>query len=153
MYCRNCREYIHSNQSSCPRCGVRRGSGQRYCPRCGRSTHSVDVVCDHCGTRLRSSGSHHHHHHHYHERSSDYYDNHSHSRKRNSLNGHDPSMMAVLCFFLGGIGIHNFVMGETKKGLLKIFLVMLCGTSFILGLIDFIRILSGTYEVDPDKFI
>ena len=48
--------------------------------------------------------------------------------------------MAVLCFFLGGFGIHRFLMGYTGIGVLMILTGGVCG---ILTLIDFIRILTG----------
>lgn len=60
--------------------------------------------------------------------------------------------MAVVCFFLGTIGVHNFIMGETKKGIIKI--VTSCiGVGSILALIDFIKILTDKYVIEPDKFI
>ena len=56
-------------------------------------------------------------------------------------------------FFLGGIGIHNFMMGETKKGIFKIVMAFCCGIGGILALIDFVKILMDKYVVDPDKLI
>jgi len=70
-----------------------------------------------------------------------------------NLNGQDKVTMALICFFLGGIGIHNFMMGETKKGIFKIIMLFCCGISGILALIDFIKILTDSYVVDPDKLI
>lgn len=49
---------------------------------------------------------------------------------------------------LGLLGIHNFYLGKTGKGILELILTLtLFGSivSFILALIDFIMILSGTY--------
>ena len=43
---------------------------------------------------------------------------------RQQLNGHSKTAMMLLCFFFGAYGIHNFVMGEAKKGLVKIILSM-----------------------------
>jgi hypothetical protein len=43
------------------------------------------------------------------------------------------------------------MMGETKKGVVKIVLSFLCGIGGILALIDFIKILTDKYVVDPDK--
>ena len=59
----------------------------------------------------------------------------------------------LLACFLGGLGIHNFMMGETKKGIFKIVMSFLCGIGAILALIDLIKIAMGTYEVNPDKLI
>ena len=43
------------------------------------------------------------------------------------------------------------MMGDTKKGIMKIVFCVLCGISGILALIDFIKILMDKYEVDPEK--
>ena len=48
--------------------------------------------------------------------------------------------MAIVCFFLGGLGIHRFMMGYTGIGVLMLLTAGCCG---ILTLIDFIRILMG----------
>ena len=67
------------------------------------------------------------------------------------LAGKDKVTIALICFFLGGIGIHNFMMGETKKGVTKIVLSLCLGLGGIFALIDFIKILMDKYEVNPDK--
>ncbi|MAM05467.1 MAG: hypothetical protein CMD06_05870 [Flavobacteriales bacterium] len=48
--------------------------------------------------------------------------------------------LAVVCFFLGGLGIHRFMMGDTTNGILMLLTAGGCG---IWALIDFIRILTG----------
>jgi len=68
------------------------------------------------------------------------------------LNGQSKTTMAIVCFLLGGFGVHNFMMGETKKGIVKI-VTMLVGVGGILALIDFITILCDKYTVDPEAFI
>ena len=50
------------------------------------------------------------------------------------------STMAIICFFLGGLGIHRFMMGYTGIGVLMLLTAGCCG---VLTLIDFIRILMG----------
>jgi TM2 domain-containing membrane protein YozV len=52
--------------------------------------------------------------------------------------------MALLCFFLGGLGIHRFMMGYTGIGILMILTLGCCG---ILTLVDFIRILMGSLKM------
>ncbi|MBJ05365.1 MAG: hypothetical protein CMP65_05655 [Flavobacteriales bacterium] len=49
--------------------------------------------------------------------------------------------LAAICFFVGALGIHRFVMGDTLNGILMLLTAGGCG---IWALIDFIRILSGT---------
>lgn len=47
---------------------------------------------------------------------------------------------AILCFFLGGLGIHRFYLGYTSIGIIQLLTGGGCG---IWALIDFIRILTG----------
>tara|TARA_B110000914_G_scaffold201923_1_gene194502 strand:- start:173 stop:388 length:216 start_codon:yes stop_codon:yes gene_type:complete len=54
------------------------------------------------------------------------------------------SIMALLCFFLGYLGIHRFMMGHTGIGILMFFTLGLFG---ILTFIDFIRILTGSLKM------
>lgn len=69
------------------------------------------------------------------------------------LNGQDKVTMAVICIFFGGLGIHNFMMGESKKGIFRIVTTFCCGIGAIFALIDFIKILCDSYIVDPDALI
>lgn len=49
----------------------------------------------------------------------------------------------LLCFFLGGFGIHSFYCGKTLIGVLQLFTLGGCG---IWSLIDFIMIVCGNYR-------
>lgn len=136
MYCTNCGQQMNENQAICLNCGVQKRVYRNYCENCGAQTNPNAVICTNCGVSLQHNGG----------------------TTNNPvpgayLNGHDKTLMAVLCFFLGGIGIHNFIMGETKKGIFKIIMAFVCGISSILALIDFIKILTNSYVVDPDKLI
>ncbi len=62
-------------------------------------------------------------------------------------------MIVVLCFYFGGWGIHNFLMGETKKGIFKIVMSCLCWLGKIFARIDFIKILCDKYVVDSAKLV
>lgn len=58
----------------------------------------------------------------------------------------------LLCFFLGGWGIHDFYLGYTKNGILKIVLLFVTlgfGTA-IWALIDFVRLLIGSINTDAN---
>lgn len=126
MYCKNCGEQMNDNQAICIKCGVKTGEGSRFCASCGSTIDENASVCMSCGVAVKKAGN---------------------------LGGQDKVVMALICFFLGGLGIHNFMMGETKKGILKIVLSFCCGIGGILALIDFIKILMDKYEVAPDKCI
>ena len=124
MYCKNCGELMNDNQAICIKCGVKTGDGNRFCANCGKDIAPEAAVCMNCGVANKKAGG---------------------------LGGQDKITVALVCFFLGGLGIHNFMMGETKKGIMKIVFCFLCGISGILALIDFIKILMDKYEVDPEK--
>ena len=128
MYCRNCGETMNDNQAICLKCGVKVGNGDAFCSNCGSATNSGADVCLNCGVSLKKASI-------------------------GNLNGQDKIVMILICFFLGGLGIHNFMMGETKKGVFKIVMSFVCGIGGILALIDLIRIAMDSYVVDPNKLI
>ncbi len=57
----------------------------------------------------------------------------------------------LLAFFLGSIGIHDFYLGYNKNGIIKIVLTVCTGVGgSIWALIDFIRLLTGSLNVDAN---
>ena len=54
--------------------------------------------------------------------------------------GKSQLIAALLCFFLGGLGIHRFYLGYTWQGVVQLLTGGGCG---LWALIDFIRILTG----------
>ncbi len=126
MFCRNCGEQMNDNQAICLKCGVKTGEGEAYCANCGKEVTPGAEVCLNCGVAIKKANA--------------------------SYGNYDKIVIALVCFFLGYLGIHNFMLGETKKGIVKIVLFVLCaGFGGILALIDFIKILMDKYEVNPDK--
>ena len=126
MYCKNCGKEMNDNQAICLSCGVKTGDGNKFCYNCGNPVDENADVCLNCGVAVKKAFS-------------------------GDLNGKDKITIALVCFFLGGIGIHNFMMGEIKKGIVKIVASFCCGIGGILALIDFIKILVDKYVVDPEK--
>ena len=126
MYCKNCGEAMNDNQAICLKCGVKTGEGNAFCANCGNSVAPNADVCLNCGVAIKKAGS-------------------------GNLAGQDKWVMAIICFLIGGLGIHNFMMGETKKGIFKIVASLCFCIGFIFVLIDFVRILTDKYVVDPDK--
>ena len=69
------------------------------------------------------------------------------------VNGEQKSKLVavLLCFFLGGIGIHDFYLGYTKWGIIKIVLTVCTGVGGgIWALIDLIRLLTGSLNTDAN---
>ena len=129
MFCKNCGEAMNDNQAICIKCGVKTGDGNAFCANCGSSMNPEAEVCLNCGVAVKKTGN------------------------GNYLNGQDKIVMILVCLFLGGLGIHNFMMGETKKGVFRIIMSFCCGIGGILALIDLIKIAMGTYVVDPNKLV
>ncbi len=125
MFCKNCGKEMNDNQAICLECGVKVGEGNAFCANCGNAVAPEAEVCLNCGVAIKKAAA--------------------------GLGGQDKITMALICFFLGGLGIHNFMMGETKKGIVKIVLSLCFGIGAIFALIDFIKILTDKYEVNPDK--
>ena len=129
MFCKNCGVEMNDNQAICLKCGVSTGVGNAYCANCGNPVNPEASVCLSCGVAIKNNNQ----------------------KSAGGLGGQDKVTMALVCFFLGGLGIHNFMMGEKKKGITKIIMAFCFGISGILALIDLIKILTDKYEVDPDK--
>ena len=133
MYCKNCGEQMNDIQAICLKCGVKAGDGNRFCSNCGQPVEPGAAVCLSCGVATAPQNTN--------------------NNANGNLGGYDKVTMALVCFFLGGLGIHNFMMGENKKGITRILLSLCCGIGGIIALIDFIRILTGSYTVDPNAYI
>ena len=131
MYCRNCGESLNEKQVVCVKCGVQVGDGESYCSTCGKEVSKDAVVCLSCGCAIKNTKI----------------------SSKKGLNGQNKTTMAFVSFFLGGIGIHNFMMGEKKKGILKILLSLCFGIGSILALIDFVKILTDNYIYNPDSYL
>ena len=131
MFCKNCGEALNENQAICLKCGVQVGNGNTHCANCGNTIDPNATFCTSCGAANKAPAA-----------------------KGGDLGGKDKITIALVCFFLGGLGIHNFMMGESKKGIFRLVLSIVgCGIGGIFALIDFIKILTDKYEVDPNKLI
>ena len=130
MYCKHCGSPVNANQAVCLQCGVKVGDGTSHCHHCGCPLNDHADVCLSCGVAVpKKTGA------------------------TAYLNGQDKLVMILLSLFLGGFGIHNFMMGENKKGLFRVITTFCCGIGWIFGLIDLIKIATGSYVVDPEKLI
>ena len=130
MYCKNCGNAMDPNAAICVKCGCAKGVGTSYCPNCGQPTMAGAAVCTACGCSLavQTSGK-----------------------------GKSKLVAGLLGIFLGGLGIHNFYLGYTKKAVAQL-LICLLGSCLVVGpiaaeiwgLIEGIQILCGKINVDAN---
>ncbi len=136
MYCKNCGKPINKDQYVCLNCGVKCGTGKKFCLYCGTQVGENAIVCLGCGASTEAP------------KSGNSGSNTQSSTGAKLIGGQDKTVIAIICFFFGGWGVHNFMMGEKNKGILRLVLFFVFGISWILALIDFIQILTDTYTVE-----
>ena len=94
-----------------------------YCQNCGAEINENAVVCVKCGCAV----------------------------KQKPDENKEWLIVLLLCFFLGGFGVHRFYVGKTGTG---VAMLLTCGGCGIWALIDFIMILVGGFtdaEGNPIK--
>lgn len=126
MFCKNCGSEIDANAAVCVKCGFQKGTGNKYCQNCGVEVAEGQAVCVNCGFALAAAPT--------------------------VIGEQKSKLVAVLlAFFLGSIGIHDFYLGYNKNGIIKIILTCCTGVGgSIWALIDFIRLLTGSLNVDAN---
>lgn len=99
-----------------------------FCEKCGKEIAQGAAFCDECGAGVK---------------------------KEINWFANENKVILLLVMILGGAyGLHNFVLGETKKGVVRLLGTLFCGiVGIILVCIDAVKIAKGTYEIDPDAFI
>lgn len=126
MYCRNCGAAIDDKAVVCMHCGCRPLDGNKYCPNCGAMTTEKQIICLNCKCQLENleTGA----------------------QKEVQESKCNMYIAAILAFFLGVIGIHDFYLGYTKSGIVKIILTITgigAVASEIWAIVDFVNILIG----------
>jgi len=98
--------------------------GSKYCRKCGAQIDVEAEICPKCGVRQVVAGT---------------------PSQKNKLTA------ALLALFLGGIGAHNFYLGQTVMGVLYL---LFCWTFIpaILGLIEGLVLLSMSEEKFQKKY-
>jgi len=96
-----------------------------FCSKCGKEIADNAAACPECGHSFRQQ-----------------------TIAAPDASGKDWLTTVILCFFLGGLGIHSFYAGKTVIGILQLFTMGGCG---IWTLIDFIMILCGSYKDGEGK--
>lgn len=122
MYCKNCGHTIDAQAAICVKCGFQKGTGSNFCHNCGQPTQPGATVCTSCGFALSGAAA---------------------GEQKSKL------VASLLAFFLGPLGIHDFYLGYTRNGVIKI--VLTCCTAIgggLWALIDFVRLLTGSLHTD-----
>ncbi|MGO8765889.1 MAG: NINE protein [Limisphaerales bacterium] len=122
MFCRNCGGELNDNAVACIKCGADPKKGVAYCPNCGKPTNPNAVVCVSCGVGFKPK-----------------------------TEGCNKIAAGLLAIFLGGLGIHKFIMGYTKEGVIMLLVSLLtCGVGasvmWIIGIIEGIIYLTKSDE-------
>ena len=89
-----------------------------FCQHCGAQINDNAVVCVKCGCAVNGT-----------------------NQKQNGVNS-EWLVVTLLCFFLGGLGIHRFYTGKTGTAVAQL---LTCGGCGIWALIDFVMILTGNF--------
>ena len=177
MFCRNCGRQAPQDTAYCSGCGVPLGVGYVHCPSCGGPTQLTTTICSQCGapvTPATSQGAG--------TPPSPPGASNSYTPPLPGTATPPPSpypetgrgysqsyppppnselksrlIAGLLGIFLGGLGIHNFYLGNTQKGVIQI-IVSLAGGLFTCGLaaigisiwalVEAIMILSGSINTD-----
>lgn len=132
MYCRHCGNEMADIAAICVKCGVAARQGSQYCYHCGRPTAPGAVYCTGCGVALNQP-------------SGGIFGN-----RPGAVPGQKSRLIAgLLGVFLGGLGVHNFYLGNNSRAILQI--VLTCFTLSLAGLWGFIEgilILVGQINTD-----
>ncbi len=86
-----------------------------FCSGCGKEMHESANSCPHCGA----------------------------ANAKAQKSKHSKVTLALVCFFLGFLGVHRFMVGKPGTGILMIITI---GGLGIWALIDFIMILTGSFK-------
>lgn len=135
MFCRNCGNELLPNAVVCTHCGVPVGQGIHFCPHCAAPSDDLAVVCVRCGCPFGQ-----------------YYANGVPVQRKSKL------AAGLLGILLGSLGIHNFYLGNTSRGIIQLLLCtvgsLACGIGPIIaaiwGLVEGIQILTGTINADAN---
>ena len=128
MFCKNCGKEVDANAIACLGCGCAPGNGSRFCPNCGAETQAAQVVCIKCGVAVQNAAA-----------------------TATADAGKNRVTAALLAIFLGGIGAHEFYLGHSTSGLIRLAigivgLVILIPAASIIGLIEGIIYLTKSDE-------
>ena len=102
----------------------------KFCISCGTQMEDSQQFCPSCGVSQNGAST---------------------STASNVAGGKSKMTAGLLGIFLGCIGIHNFYLGNTGRGIAQIIVsIVTCGMGSIWGFVEGILILTGTINTDAD---
>lgn len=109
-----------------------KSANEKFCTDCGSRISIKAEICPKCGVRQMSSPQ-------------------SLNLGATAANGKSRIAAAILAFFLGGLGIHKFYLGQTGKGILYL---LFCWTFIpaIIAFVEFILLLVMSDEEFNRKY-
>lgn len=135
MYCRHCGSQITPGGVICTSCGVPAGTGNNFCPNCGASSDPRAVMCVKCGVGFIPLQS----------------------VVPPGFEQKSRMVGAILAFFLGTFGVHNFYLGYTNKAVAQLLITVLsCGAGAavtqIWAIVEMVMLLTGSINTDGDGY-
>ena len=132
----------------CPSCGSQVPDGANNCPNCGASMNP-GASAQNYGTGPINDGN---------QtfgtnQVNNQYQQPNQQAQPNNPNGERKSKLVagLLGILLGSIGIHNFYLGNTSRGVIQIIVtICTCGFGALWGFIEGIMILTGSINTDAD---
>ena len=118
MFCKKCGAQLNDDHAFCAACGAQKGEGTGFCANCGQPIAPGSAVCAGCGAPAAATGAY------------------------GRLPGAAPSaapqvsdkkkiVALLLAIFLGQLGIHNFYLGYTKKGIIQLSVSLLLSCPYV----------------------
>ncbi len=128
--CNECGKEMSDQANTCPSCGCP-NRPRKVCPECGESMDINQTVCQRCGYVFKTT------------------------KNGMGVGGKSKLAAALLGFFLGSLGIHNFYLGYTGKAVGQLLLTVLsCFTlswiTWIWAIVESVMILTGSINTDAD---
>lgn len=107
--------------------GKTRGDFIMFCKNCGAQIDDNAVVCTSCGVAVNDSF------------------NNAQAGSKNKI------VAGVLALLLGNLGVHNFYLGYTKKGLTQLLVSLLLSWTFIAPLAIFVWVIYEAIQIFTGK--
>lgn len=157
MYCRNCGTPLKPDNYICTKCGVPAGIGNKFCPSCANATDEKAVMCVHCGVYFTPPQNF--------ARPQNFGPQQNYAQPQSfappGIEQRSKLVAALLAFFLGIFGVHNFYLGYTNRAVTQLLLTLVasaftCGISAIAvqvwAIVEGVQLLTGTINTDANGY-